>query len=210
MRLFQKGNLWKLRGMAQPQKVEYNGCTSLKRVQSGVKRERVTGMDDEKRMQSVQAEMPRPSRKPRFFGSYDHSIDAKGRIIIPTVYRKDLGESFTITVGLDDQSIALYPDAAFDEMVEALYQMNRRKPSVQRQQDHIAKYSYPGMQADNQGRVLLPVKLRQYMLGDAKDVEISGALDHIRIVDSAAAMAEDEYYRDHRDEILDEIGNMDS
>ena len=43
------------------------------------------------------------------------------------------------------------------------------------------------MQADNQGRVLLPVKLRQYVLGDARDVEISGALDHIRIVASAVA-----------------------
>lgn len=169
----------------------------------------VKGMDDEKRMNSVAAEMPRPARKPRFFGSYDHSIDAKGRIIIPTVYRKELGESFTITVGLDDQSIAIYPDAAFDEMVEALYSMNRRKPSVQRQQDHIAKFSYPGMQADNQGRVLLPVKLRQYVLGEAKDVEISGALDHIRIVDSAIALAEDTYYKEHNEEIRNEIADMD-
>lgn len=169
----------------------------------------VKGMDDEKRMNSVAAEMPRPARKPRFFGSYDHSIDAKGRIIIPTVYRKELGESFTITVGLDDQSIAIYPDAAFDEMVEALYSMNRRKPAVQRQQDHIAKFSYPGMQADNQGRVLLPVKLRQYVLGDAKDVEISGALDHIRIVDSAIALAEDTYYKEHNEEIRNEIADMD-
>ena len=165
----------------------------------------VTGMDDEKRMDGVAAEMPRPARKPRFFGSYDHSIDAKGRIIIPTVYRKDLGESFTITIGLDDQSIALYPDAAFDEMVEALYQMNRRKPAVQRQQDHVAKFSYPGMQADTQGRVLLPVKLRQYVLGEGRDVEISGALDHIRIVDSAIGLAEDEYYKEHHEEIRNEI-----
>ena len=87
--------------------------------------------------------------------------------------------------------------------------MNRRKPSVQKQLDHVAKYSYPGVQADNQGRILLPVKLRQYVLGDARDVEISGALDHVRIVDSAAAQREDEYYREHRDEILDEIGNLD-
>ncbi len=168
----------------------------------------VTGMNDEKRMEGVAAEMPRPVRKPRFFGSYDHSIDAKGRIIIPTVYRKDLGESFTITVGLDDNSIALYPDAAFDEMVEELYRLNRRKPAVQRQQDHVAKFSYPGMQADNQGRVLLPVKLRQYILGEAKDVEISGALDHIRIVDSAIGLAEDTYYKEHNEEIRNEIAEM--
>ena len=165
-------------------------------------------MDEEKRMESVCAEMPSPARKPRFFGSYDHSIDAKGRIIIPTVYRKDLGESFTITVGLDDQSIAIYPDAAFEEMVEELFRLNRRKPSVQRQQDHVAKFSYPGMQADNQGRILLPVKLRQYVLGEAKDVEISGALDHIRIVDGAIGLAEDIFYKEHHEEIRNEIADM--
>ena len=52
------------------------------------------------------------------------------------------------------------------------------------------------------------MKLRQSVLGDARDVEISGALDHIRIVESAVAQEEDTYYKDHRDEILDEIGNL--
>ncbi len=147
-------------------------------------------------------------KKYTFFGSYDHSIDSKGRIIIPNAYRKALGDSFTITVSLNDRAIAIYPDEAFDDMVEALYSLNRRKPAVQRQQDHIAKFSYPGMQADNQGRVLLPAKLRQYILGDAKDVEISGSLDHIRIIDSAVAQAEDEYYREHGDEIQEEIAAL--
>lgn len=165
-------------------------------------------MDDEKRTDASTPISPRNARKFTFFGSYDHSIDAKGRIIIPNAYRKALGDNFTITVGLDDRAIAIYPDEAFEEMIAELYQLNRRKPSVQRQQDHVAKFSYPGLQADNQGRVLLPVKLRQYVLGDAKDVEISGALDHIRIVDSAAGMAEDAFYKEHRDEILDDIANL--
>ena len=168
------------------------------------------GMADELRTDENESVQANPRKKFTFFGSYDHSIDSKGRIIIPNAYRKALGESFTITISLTDRAIAIYPDDAFDDMIAELYSLNRRKPAVQKQQDHVAKFSYPGMQADNQGRVLLPVKLRQYVLGAAKDVEISGALDHIRIVDSAAAMAEDEYYRDHRDEILDEIGNMDS
>ena len=165
-------------------------------------------MDDEKRIDTQAVQSAKPLKKFTFFGSYDHSIDAKGRIIIPNAYRKALGDSFTITIGLDDRAIAIYPDAAFEEMVEELYRLNRRKPSVQRQQDHVAKFSYPGLQADNQGRVLLPVKLRQYVLGDAKDVEISGALDHIRIVDSAAGLAEDTYYKEHRDEILDDIASL--
>lgn len=150
----------------------------------------------------------RPPRKFTFFGSYDHSIDAKGRIIIPNAYRKALGDSFTLTLTLDDRAIAIYPDAAFEDMVEELYRLNRRKPAVQKQQDHIAKFSYPGLQADNQGRVLLPAKLRQYVLGDAKDVEISGALDHIRIIDSNAGLEEDLYYKEHRDAISDEIAEL--
>ena len=164
-------------------------------------------MDDNQSLTNTAGAQPK--KKFTFFGSYDHSIDAKGRIIVPTDYRKALGDSFTITIALDDKAIALYPDDGFDTMVSELYAMNRRKPSVQKQLDHVAKYSYPGVQADNQGRILLPVKLRQYVLGDARDVEISGALDHVRIVDSAAAQREDEYYREHRDEILDEIGNLD-
>ena len=66
------------------------------------------------------------------------------------------------------------------------------------------------MQADNQGSVLLPVKLRQYILGDARDVEISGALDHIRIVENAVATEEDTYYKENREEILNEIAGLES
>lgn len=196
--------------MTLAKKVVYNGGTHPKKGEKWWRKgSGVTGMEEERKEDGQQPVLKTP-RKFTFFGSYDHAIDGKGRIIIPNAYRKALGDSFTITIDLDDKAIAIYPDEAFEEMIAELYSLNRRKPAVQRQQDHVAKFSYPGMQADNQGRVLLPVKLRQYVLGAAKDVEISGALDHIRIVDSAAAMAEDEYYREHRDEILDEIGNMDS
>ena len=53
-------------------------------------------MEDEKRTDPMSPK----TRKFTFFGSYDHSIDAKGRIIIPNAYRKALGDSFTITIGL--------------------------------------------------------------------------------------------------------------
>lgn len=103
----------------------------------------------------------------------------------------------------------IYPDEAFETMIDELYALNRRKPAVQKQLDHVAKFSYPGMQADNQGRVLLPVKLRQYVLGDARDVaDQRRAGTTSCIVESAVAQEEDTYYKDHRDEILDEIGNL--
>lgn len=194
--------------MTFPKKVGHNGVNTLKRVRSGEQREQVMDVDEEQRSGNAMSSPAARKQKFTFFGSYDHTIDAKGRIIIPNAYRKALGDSFTLTIGLDDRAIAIYPDDAFEEMVAGLYRLNRRKPSVQRQQDHVAKFSYPGLQADNQGRVLLPVKLRQYVLGDAKDVEISGALDHVRIVDSSEGLAEDTYYKEHRDEILDDIANL--
>ena len=36
-----------------------------------------------------------------FMGQYEHSVDAKGRIIIPSKYREDLGETFVVTDGMD-------------------------------------------------------------------------------------------------------------
>lgn len=149
-----------------------------------------------------------PFKNFTFFGSYDHAIDPKGRIIIPTVYRKPLGDTFTVSITRDGEGVALYPDTVFDELLAELYSLNQRKPVVQRYQAHLAKMSYRGMEADGQGRLLLPLKLRQAVLNDAKDVEVSGALDHIRIVPSGIAADEDAFFKEHRDEILDEIGNM--
>ena len=93
-----------------------------------------------------------------------------------------MGEVFTISITRDGEGIALYPDPVFDELLAELYRLNQRKPAVQKYQAYLAKMSYRGMEADGQGRLLLPLKLRQMVLGDARDVEISGALDHIRIV----------------------------
>ena len=117
-----------------------------------------------------------------------------------------LGGRFFIT--RDGEGIALYPDPVFDDLLAELYRLNQRKPAVQKYQAYLAKMSYRGMEADGQGRLLLPLKLRQMVLGDARDVEISGALDHIRIVDRKTADEEDSFFREHREALLDEIGNM--
>ena len=47
------------------------------------------------------------------------------------------------------------------------------------------------------------------MLENAKELEISGAFDHIRIEDSARATQEDQYFSDNLDSILEALGNLD-
>lgn len=54
-----------------------------------------------------------------FMGQYEHTIDAKGRTIIPAKYREGLGETFIITRGLDG-CLYLYPSDAWQEFADKL------------------------------------------------------------------------------------------
>lgn len=144
-----------------------------------------------------------------FYGSFTHSIDAKGRIIIPNVYRESLGETFTIGPTREFKGIALYPNKVFDSIRAELSAMNQRKTFVQTYTTQFYKLSYRGIQADSQGRVLLPPKLRQRILGEAKDLEISGDADFIRIQDAVSADAMDVLFMQNLDDTLEQMGNID-
>ena len=85
--------------------------------------------------------------------------------------------------------------------------MNQRKPVVQKYTMQFFKLSYRDMQADGQGRILLPPILRQRMLGDARDLEISGVSSHIRIVGAEKATSDDMDFMENIDDILEQIGN---
>ena len=149
------------------------------------------------------------SSKIEFLGSYSHSIDAKGRIIIPNAYRLALGAVLTIGPTRDFKGIALYPDAVFNQILEELNEINPRKAIVQTYTMQFYKLCYRDMQPDGQGRLLLPPKLRQRMLGEAKDLEISGGFNHVRIMDAEQANRDDEDFMRNLDDILDKMGNMD-
>lgn len=153
-----------------------------------------------------------PGRGPelfRFFGSYTHSIDAKGRIIIPNAYREVLGEEFTVGPTRDFSGIALYPNIVYDMILRELNAMNQRKRVVQSYSQQFYKLSYRNMQADAQGRLLLPPKLRQRMLKDARDLEISGGYNHVRIEEAEKASNADDTFMDNLDFTLDQIGEVD-
>lgn len=166
-------------------------------------------MDGFEPNQPQQPHAPAAPQSYSFFGSFEYSMDAKGRIIVPLAYRPSLGDTFTVGPTRDFQGIALYPNAVFAQLLSDIRAMNPRKVIVQKFSDQVSKLSFPGYQADSQGRILLPATLRQRMLGDAKDLEISGAFDHVRIMDSAKAKAEDLYFMNNLESIMDQIGNLD-
>ena len=142
-----------------------------------------------------------------FLGSYTHALDPKGRLIVPNAYRELLGEVFTVGPTPDIEGVALYPDAVFDRMLAEFKRMNQHLPHVQKYTQQFYKLSYRGMQTDGQGRILLPPMLRQRFLEDAKELEISGGCDHVRVVDAELARADDQDFKSNRAKILEDFGN---
>ncbi|MBR4067637.1 MAG: hypothetical protein IKK08_03295 [Clostridia bacterium] len=144
-----------------------------------------------------------------FFSCYAHSLDTKGRLIIPNVYREPLGAKFTVSITPDGEGIALYPETTFDRMIRDLAKLNRYDDLVRRYISYLAKMSYRCMETDSQGRLLIPTKLRRQILGDeVKEVEISGALDHVRICSTDLAADDDLFFKEHRAEMNQRISAL--
>ena len=165
-------------------------------------------MDEERRQTAEETPQTQAPRAFTFFGCYEHSLDTKGRLIIPTAYRKPLGDSFTVTITPEGDGIALYPEETFDMLIQDLTQLNRYNDSVRRYLAYLAKMSYRNVEADTQGRILIPAKLRQSMLGDVRELEISGDLDHVRIYSAGMGAEEDSYFNAHRADILQEVSAL--
>lgn len=65
-----------------------------------------------------------------FMGEYHHSIDSKGRIIIPAKVRDDLGENFIVTRGLDG-CLFVYPKKSWDRIIDKYKQLPDTKDKRQ-------------------------------------------------------------------------------
>lgn len=93
-------------------------------------------------------------------GEYSHSIDTKGRLIIPAKFRGDLGERFIVTRGLDGCLFG-YPMEEWSELEKKL----RELPLAKRESRTITRFFYSAAtecSIDKQGRINIPETLRQH------------------------------------------------
>lgn len=114
-----------------------------------------------------------------FMGRYDHTIDAKGRTIIPAKFRDDLGETFVITRGLDG-CLLLYPSKEWDVFVAKLQALPSNMKTRNLQRNLMSKALEVTL--DKQGRILIPALLRG-LAGLEKDLAFVGIMNHIEIWD---------------------------
>ncbi|HCE77983.1 MAG TPA: division/cell wall cluster transcriptional repressor MraZ [Lachnospiraceae bacterium] len=113
-----------------------------------------------------------------FMGEFNHNIDAKGRLIIPSRFREELGENSVLTRGMDG-CLSIYPQEAWKAFEEKLASL----PLTSKDARTFTRFFVSGAapcELDRQGRILVPSTLREYA-GLEKDVILAGNLDRIEI-----------------------------
>ncbi len=117
-----------------------------------------------------------------FYGEYQHSVDAKGRVIVPSKFRDGLGEKFIVTKGLDNCLFA-YSAEEWGNLETKLKSL----PFTDKDVRAFVRFFFAGAtecEVDKQGRILLPQNLREYA-GLDKDIYVIGVSTRVEIWDKA-------------------------
>lgn len=111
-------------------------------------------------------------------GRYNHTIDPKGRLSIPSKYRETLGDEFVVSKGMDGCLFA-YASSDWKVFEEKLASL----PLINAEARQFARFFLSGAQyvtIDKQGRILMPQDLREFA-GLEKDVVLAGMGGRIEI-----------------------------
>ena len=119
-----------------------------------------------------------------FLGTSDHNLDSKGRVILPSDFRAELGESFYITMDFNS-CVQVMSSAEFDRLREQIRLLPADKAlSLQYMLISPAKLVTP----NSQGRVMIPQKLREDA-GLSGEVTVVGMDSRVEIWDKATFSA---------------------
>lgn len=112
-----------------------------------------------------------------FMGEYRHSIDDKGRLIIPSRVREDLGDQFIVTRGLEG-CLFIYPKSEWDNIIQKYKQLPDTKD--RRYFMRIFLSGATVCELDKQGRVNIPTPLVEYAKLE-KDCIVIGVDDRLEV-----------------------------
>ncbi len=114
----------------------------------------------------------------RFFGRYEHSLDAKGRIILPSRFRASFDTQAFLSQHLE-RCLALWTPEEFEEQLAEMQQRQDRSPRDR----NVARVWAAGLtevELDKQGRVAIPAYLREFAHLDS-GVLVVGALNRVEL-----------------------------
>ncbi|WP_342600558.1 division/cell wall cluster transcriptional repressor MraZ [Psychrobacillus sp. FSL H8-0483] len=137
-----------------------------------------------------------------FMGEYQHNVDAKGRLIIPSKFREHLEDYFVLTRGLDNCLFG-YPMNEWRKLEEKLKEL----PVTKKDARAFTRFFFSGateVEIDKQGRINIPNNLRSYAKMD-KECIILGVSNRLEIW---AKEAWENYFEESEDSFNDIAENM--
>ena len=130
------------------------------------------------------------------------SLDAKGRIIVPSKFREELHSTFILTNGLDG-CLTIYSLQQWERLFAQINKLPTTKKAT-RQYIHMLTSKACECSLDNQGRIIIPNYLA-LPVGIKKECVVIGANDHIEIWDKKTW---EDYYLEASDNFEDVAENL--
>ncbi len=118
-----------------------------------------------------------------FLGEYQHTLDAKGRVSLPSKFRAQMTGKLVVAKGFD-KCLYVYPADAYEKFVAGLLGREDFDPRI-RQLRRLFTAGAVEAELDSAGRISLPPKLREHA-GLSKDVAITGNGNRIEIWDAGS------------------------
>ena len=137
-----------------------------------------------------------------FVGEYQHSLDTKGRVILPAKFREQLAGGLMVTRG-QEHCLYVWPQ---DEIARITERLREAPVSNKATRDYVRMFASAASDEtpDKQGRITIPPKLREWAsLG--KDVIVIGAMTRLEIWDEAAWNSYSEAHEESFAELSDEV-----
>ncbi len=125
-----------------------------------------------------------------FVGQYEHQMDAKGRVSLPSAFRRGEGERFVL-MQWEAENLTLFPQEKWLELQRELLDFRRKNPKGANQLRRLVANAVE-VSPDKQGRILVPAAL-QAGAGLSGGVLLVGAIDRVEIwnPDTYAGSVED-------------------
>ena len=116
-----------------------------------------------------------------FTGEYNHSVDAKGRLILPSRFREEMGGKCVVSKGYDG-CLNIYTVEEWERFVESLKNLSPHNSAARRVLRIFSSGATP-CELDKQGRIVIPPNLREYgdMTEEKTEVVVVGGFEKIEV-----------------------------
>ena len=116
-----------------------------------------------------------------FFGRYEHSVDSKGRVILPAKFRPAFDAGAFLSQN-DEGCLALWTREEFDTQMKLMQERAATGGPDERQLVRLWAAGTSEVEIDRQGRMAIPSHLRDFASLELEgDVLVTGAIDRIEL-----------------------------